>query len=159
MHFEKCIVIVCILFQLVHNVLTHIHHKLANDYDDDIDIHPQQQQFAHFDPDLRAFERTMLRDMADDEPEFFNDRELRIRDALLRSTQDVRSQRTLSKILPVLQSLTEAQRLTLTALIAAQTNTKTGKSLDLSQVINIFYFIEFCFYYFYLCVCVCVVLF
>lgn len=138
MQFAKCVVVVCISFQLVHIVLTHVQHKLADDDDDDIDIDPSivPQRFVHSDPDLRAFERTMLRDMAEDEPEFFTDRELRIREALLRSTQDVRSQRTLSKILPVLQSLTEAQRLTLTALIAAQSNTKTGKSLDLSQVIN-----------------------
>lgn len=140
MQFAKCVVIVCILFQLIHNVLAHVQRELGigNDYDDDIDDDPSidSQHFIHIDPDLRAFERTMLRDMAEDEPEFFNDRELRIRDALLRSTQDARSQRTLSKILPVLQSLTEAQRLTLTALIAAQTNTKTGKSLDLSQVIK-----------------------
>lgn len=131
--------IVCISFQLVQNVLqTHVQHKSVDDddYADDIDEQPtivpqqHQQPFIHNDP-----ERTMLRDMAEDEPEFFTDRELRIRDALLRSTQDVRSQRTLSKMLPILRSLTTAQRLTLTALIAAQTNTKSGKSLDLSQVI------------------------
>lgn len=138
MQFAKCIAIVCISIQLVHDALaSHAQHKLANNHDDDIDIDRSivhSPHFGHIDPDLRAFERTMLRDMAEDEPEFFNDRELRIRDALLRSTQDVRSQRTLSKIVPVLESLTEAQRLALTALIAAQTNIKTGKSLDLSQV-------------------------
>lgn len=128
--------IVCISFQLVQNVLqTHVQQESFHDgYADDINDEPtivsHQKQFIHTDP-----ERTMLRDMADDEPEFFTDRELRIRDALLRSTQDVRSQRTLSKMLPILQSLTMAQRLTLSALIAAQTNTKSGKSLDLSHVI------------------------
>lgn len=141
MQFAKCVAIVCISFQLVHDVLAHVQQKLADNYDDDIDIDPSivSQQFGHIDPDLRAFERTMLRDMAEDEPEFFNEKELRIRDALLRSTQDVRSQRTLSNIVPVLQSLTEAQRLALTALIAAQTTIKTGKSLDLSQVLMRFF--------------------
>lgn len=132
MQFVKCVLVVCISFQLIYDVLS-IDHD-TSDYDEiDDDLPPMAPMFDS-DPDIRGFERMMLRDMADDEPEFFNEKEARIRDALLRSTQDARTQRTLSEMLPILKSLTKAQRITLAALISTQTNAKSGKSLDANQV-------------------------
>lgn len=136
MQFVKGMVAVCITFQFVQNVRpTHVQQEFFDaDYTDNIDDTVSRQQHQQ-NVVLTDPERTMLRDMAEEEPEYFTDRELRIRDALLRSTQDARSQRALSEMLPILQSLTAAQRLTLAVLIAAQTNTKSGKSLELSEVI------------------------
>lgn len=137
MQFVKCVLVLCFSFQLISDVLSVYRddspdYGLSNEDDDDDDL-PMSHHF-HADPDIRGFERMMLRDMAEDEPEFFNEKEQRVRDALLRSTQDVRSQRTLSEVLPILKSLSKQQRLTLAALISTQTNPKSGKSLDLEQV-------------------------
>lgn len=137
MQFVKCVLVLCFSFQLISVVLS-VYRINSPDYginneDDDNDDLPLAHHF-HADPDSRGFERTMLRDMAEDEPEFFNEKEQRVRDALLRSTQDVRSQRTLSEVLPILRSLSKQQRLTLAALISTQTNPKSGKSLDVEQV-------------------------
>lgn len=132
MQFVKCILVLCISFQLIDDVLSVDHD--ASDYDDNDDEIPSMAHHFHADPDIHGFERMMLHDMAEDEPEYFNEKELHIRDALLRSTQDVRTQRTLSELLPILKSLTKAQRLTLATLISTQTNAKSGKSLDVKQV-------------------------
>lgn len=140
MQFVKCVLVLCFSFQLINDVLS-VYHDDSPDYgvngaggDDDDDDHPPMFHHFHTDPDIRGFERMMLRDMAEDEPEFFNEKEQRVRDALLRSTQDVRSQRTLSEMLPILRSLSKQQRLTLAALISTQTSPKSGKSLDVKQV-------------------------
>lgn len=134
MQFVKCVLILCFSFQLINDVLCVYHDDLPDyDIDDDDDDLPMAHHF-HSDSDIRGFERMMLRDMAEDEPEFFNEKEKRVRDALIRSTQDVRSQRTISEVLPILKSLSKQQRLTLAALIATQTNPKSGKSLDSKQV-------------------------
>lgn len=141
MQFVKCVLVLCTAFQLIHVVWTG-HHLSPSDYDeiddDDHMLPPPMPPHHHFhgDPDIRAFERQMLRDMADDEPEFFNEKETRIRNALFHSTQDVRSQRTLTEMLPILRSLSAAQRLTLAALISTQTSPKSGKSMDFNQVIK-----------------------
>lgn len=132
MQFVKCVLVLCISLQLIYDVLS-IYHDSSDDYDEIDDDVPLAHHF-HDDPDIRGFERMMLRDMAEDEPDFFDEKEARIRDALIRSTHDVRTQRTLSEMLPILRSLTEAQRLTLAALISTQTNPKSGKSLDVKQV-------------------------
>lgn len=137
MQFVKCVWVLCFSFQLISDVWSVYRDDLPdygmNNEDDDGDDLPMAHHF-HADPDIRGFERMMLRDMAEDEPEFFNEKEQRVRDALLRSSQDVRSQRTLSEMLPILRSLSKQQRLTLAALISTQTNPKSGKSLDLEQV-------------------------
>lgn len=166
MQFVKCVLILCISFQLISDALTLLNesppspppllsssslplHGYGDDGDDDIPI----VHHFHADPELRGFERTMLRDMAEDEPEYFNEKEQRVRDALLRSTQDVRSQRTLYDMLPILRSLSREQRLTLAALIATQTSHgKSAKSLDLDQVCkrNKTHFVNFS-----LCFCCC----
>lgn len=159
MQFVKCVLILCISFQLINTVLSVYHDESPNydindnddDDDDDNDL-PMANHF-HADPDIRGFERMMLRDMAEDEPEFFNEKEKRVRDALLRSTQDVRSQRTLSEMLPILRSLSQQQRLTLAALISTQTNPKSGKSLDVKQVCRKYY------YYFFLLLIYLIMLF
>lgn len=141
MQLVKCVVLLCCSFQLVHVVLTIYGDSIDYDVDDDL---PMAHHFHHSDPDLRGFERMMLRDMAEDEPEFFNEKESRVRDALLRSTQDMRSQRTLIEMLPILQTLTKPQRLTLSALISTQTNPRSHKSLDFKQVsINLVGFLLF----------------
>lgn len=130
MRFAKYVLVVCITFQLVHDVLTVYHDTSDFDFDDEL---PTAHHF-HGDPDIRSVEAMMIRDMAEDEPEFFNVKEKRIRDALMRSKQDLRSQRTLSEVLPIIKSLSKQQRLTLAALISTQTHLKSGKSLDLQQV-------------------------
>lgn len=132
MQFTKCVLVLCVSFQLINDVLT-VYRDIVPDFDVDDDL-PMAHHF-HTDPDIRGFERMMLRDMADEEPEFFNEKEQRVRDALIRSTQDIRSQRTLSsEVLPILKTLSKQQRLTLAALVATQTHLKSGKSLDLQQV-------------------------
>lgn len=135
MQLVKCVLILCITFQLISDALSIFNGPPAYDDDDhgDDDDIPSVHHF-HSDPEIRSFDRMMLRDMAEDEPEFFNEKEQRVRDALIRSTQDVRSQRKLYEVLPILRSLSKEQRLTLAALIAAQTNIKSAKSLDLNQV-------------------------
>lgn len=130
MRFAKYVLVLCIIFQLVNDVFTIYRDTPDFDIDDEL---PMTHHF-HGDPDIRGFERIMIREMAEDEPEFFNVKEKRIRDALMRSKQDLRSQRTLSEVLPIIKSLSEQQRLTLAALISTQTNPKSGKSLDLQQV-------------------------
>lgn len=132
MQFIKCVLVLCFLIQSINNVLS-VYHDVSSDFDGDDDL-PSMTHHYHNDPDIRGFERMMLKDMAEDEPEFFNEKEQRIHDALVRSTQDVRSQRTLSEMLPILRSLSKKQRLVLAALIATQTNPKSGKSLDLKHV-------------------------
>lgn len=133
MQLVKCVLILCITFQLISDALTIFSGSPAYDDDGGDDDIPMVHHF-HADPDTRGFERMMLRDMAEDEPEYFNEKEQRIRDALIRSSQDVRSQRKLYEMLPILRSLSREQRLTLAALIATQTNLKSAKSLDLNQV-------------------------
>lgn len=136
MQLVKCVLILCITFQLISDALSIFNGPPAYDDDDDHgddDDIPSVHHF-HSDPEIRSFDRMMLRDMAEDEPESFNEKEQRVRDALIRSTQDVRSQRKLYEVLPILRSLSKEQRLTLAALIAAQTNIKSAKSLDLNQV-------------------------
>lgn len=106
-------------------------------YDDfvDSDFDEDQPMFRfHSDPELRSIENIVMSEMAEDEPQMFNEKEKRVRDALLKSTHDTRNRRTFSEMLPILRSLSKQQRLTLAALISAQTNIKSGKSLDLKQV-------------------------
>lgn len=88
----------------------------------------------HSDPELRNIENIAMREIAEDEPQMFNEKEKRVRDVLLKSTHDTRNRRTFSEMLPILRSLSKQQRLTLAALITAQTNIKSGESLDLKQV-------------------------
>lgn len=101
----------------------------------DIDFGEDQPMFRfHSDPELRNIENIVMSEMAEDEPQMFNEKEERVRDALLKSMHDTRNRRTFSEMLPILRSLSKQQRLTLAALISAQTDIKSGKSLDLKQV-------------------------
>lgn len=127
------VVVACVLSQAIGIVLSiHFDDDDLSDYDFEED-QPEMIQF-HSDPELRSIESIVMREMAEDEPPAFNEKEKRVRDALLRSTQDARNRRTFSEVLPILRSLTRQQRLTLAALVSAQTNVKSGKSFDLKQV-------------------------
>lgn len=97
------------------------------------------------DDEMKSVERLMLQQMAEEEPMSFNEKELRIRDALLRATQDARNRRTLSEVIPILRSMSKQQRLALAALVAAQTSARSGdEELSLKQVrINFFSFYLF----------------
>lgn len=87
------------------------------------------------DDEMKSVERLMLHEMAEEEPLAFNEKELRIRDALLRATQDARNRRTLSEVIPILRSMSKKQRLALAALITAQTSARSGdEELNLKQV-------------------------
>lgn len=132
MQFTKCVLLLSVSCQLINAVVSVYDDTVDFDTDDNLPM--AMHHHFHADPDIRGFERQMLSDMAEDEPEFFNEKELHVRSALERSAHDVRSQRTLSEMLPILRSLSKQQRLTLAALISTQTNIKSGKSLDLQQV-------------------------
>lgn len=87
------------------------------------------------DDEMKGVERVMLHEMAEEEPLAFNEKELRIRDALMRATQDARNRRTLSEVIPILRSMSKQQRLALVALITAQTSARSGdEELNLKQV-------------------------
>lgn len=98
-------------------------------YDDDL----AQMKHIHPDPELRSIELMMMREMADDEPDILTSDEKRIRDALVYS-MDTRNRRTLPEMIPILRSLSNKQRLALAALVASQTNAKSSKSMDFTQV-------------------------
>lgn len=92
------------------------------------------------DDEMKSVERVMLHEMAKEEPQAFNEKELRIRDALMRATQDDRNRRTLSEVIPILRSMSKQQRLALVALITAQTSARSGdEELNLKQVRKSFY--------------------
>lgn len=87
------------------------------------------------DDEMKSVERLMLHEMAEDEPLAFNEKEQRIRNALLRATQDARNRRTISDVLPILRSMSKQQRLALAALITAQTSTRyADEEVNLKQV-------------------------
>lgn len=136
MKFSNCVLFVWITYQVISIVLSIHFDDDLSDYD--FDDEPSMLRF-HPDPELRSIESIVMREMAEDEPPAFNEKEKRVRDALIKSTQDARNRRTFSEVLPILRTLSRQQRLTLAALISAQTNVKSGKSFDLKQVCNKFF--------------------
>lgn len=137
MQFPKFVLLLCYTCQLISSVVTvyrnHYDYEAADyDFGDD----PTTAHYSGYrpDPELKNIERVVMSEMAEDEPQRFNEKEKRVRDALIRSTQDVRNRRTISEVLPILRSLSKQQRLALAALISAKTNAKSNDDLDLKQV-------------------------
>lgn len=130
MHLMQRKFIVCILLQMMQAALYVSTYDVSYEYDDDI----SQVNHINPDPELRTIEHMMMREMADDDPVVLSDDEIRVRAALAHSMQDTRSRRTISEILPVLQSLSDKQRHTLATLIATQTGGKSDRSMYLAQV-------------------------
>lgn len=137
MHLSKCTLLLCAIFEL-YEVALSISHENIPDFEFESESPPD---YFYPDDELRNVERMVLSEMAEDEPTTFNEKEKRIRDALLRSTQDVRNRRTLSQVLPILRSISKPQRLALAALISAQTTAKAGDELNLKQVREFIFFI------------------
>lgn len=136
MQFIKYVLFVCLTLQTIINVVRSISYDDLSDYDnyDDDDISASYVKHIHPDLEMRKIEKVVLSQMAEDEPKSFTEKEKRMRNALFRSTQDMRNRRTLSELMPILRSLSKHQRLALAALIATQANTKSSKALDLKQV-------------------------
>lgn len=136
MQFNNFTLYLCIVCQMICSVATIYHNYNGDEPEYDFGDDPTFINYLDYrhNPELKNFERSVLSEMAEDEPIHFNEKEKRVRDALIRSTQDVRNRRTISEVLPILRSLTKQQRLALAALISAKTNTKPNEELDLKQV-------------------------
>lgn len=128
MQYAKYAVLLGILFEFYDVALTVSRDIPDYEYESDLPVH-----VYHGDDEIRNAE-SVWSEMAEDEPETFNEKEKRIRIALLRSSQDVRNRRTLSEVVPILRSIPKQQRLLLAALIAKQTNARSGSELNLHQV-------------------------
>lgn len=118
--------IVLVLCQMVLTVSTDI-----PDFEFESELLPD---YNYPDDEMKSVEQMVLNDMAEDEPTSFTEKEKQIRDALARSTQDVRNRRTISQVMPILRSISKQQRLALAALITAQTSARSGNELNLKQV-------------------------
>lgn len=64
----------------------------------------------------------------------FAEKEKRVRDALFRITMDKNNRRTMTQILPILRSLSKAQKTALAALVSAQAHERNGNELSYEQV-------------------------
>lgn len=94
--------------------------------------------FNYPDVEGKSFERELLREMAEEEPLAFNEKELRLRDALVRATKDVRNQRTASEVLPILRSMSRQQRLAMLALVMARSTDDEPISKQVRNVSTVF---------------------
>lgn len=112
------------------DVLAINHDGDLHDFEYESDMQPD---LYYPDDEMKNIERKMLIEMAEDEPLHFNEKELRIRDALSGATQDARRQRTISELIP--RRMTMRQRVALVALISALTSARSGdEELTLQQV-------------------------
>lgn len=121
---------------IVHNVWAVS--MVESDIDFDTDLTPNTNYPDSLD---RNIEQMVLREMAEDEPTFFNEKENRIRDTLTRSTHEMRNRRTLSQMIPILRSLSPDQRLAVASLIASQAIDGPDEKFNLKQVREIKKFI------------------
>lgn len=137
MQWIKFILFGCLSFAVMMNVWAININTDIPDFEFDSALPPD---YYYSDDEMKNVERLMLHEMADEEPMSFNEKELRIRDALLRVTQDARNRRTISEVIPILRSMSKQQRLALAALVTAQTSARSGdEELNLKQVCNIFF--------------------
>lgn len=74
-------------------------------------------------------------DDVDEQPAVsFVEKEKRVRDALARITMNPNNRQTMTQILPILRSLSTAQRTTLAAIVMAQASQHDGNELNYEQV-------------------------
>lgn len=133
MQWIKFILFGCLAFAAAMNGLLAINH-IADlpDFEYESALPPD---YYYPGDEMKSVERMMLREMADEEPLQFNEKELRVQNALLRATKDVRNRRTVSEVLPILRSMSRQQRLALAALIMAQTSARSAdEELNMKQV-------------------------
>lgn len=136
MHWIKFILFGCLTFGVMNVLAININTDIP-DFEFESELPPD---YYYPDDEIKSVERVMLQGMAEEEPLAFNEKELRIRYALMRATQDARNRRTLSEVIPILRSMSKQQRLALVALITAQTSARSGdEELNLKQVCKIFH--------------------